>query len=68
MVTIDGKTYIEKLTDDLPFGNVCQKCAFYKTSCYNRNDFSCHSDERSDGNDVIFIRAIKELQLNVTNH
>ena len=59
MITIDGKNYIEKNTDDLPYGNVCRYCAFYKTSCYNRKDFSCHSDSRQDRQDVIFVENIK---------
>lgn len=63
MKIIDGKKYIEKSANDLPFGNVCRHCAFYKTPCYNRDDFSCHSDERKDGEDVFFILAIKPLKL-----
>jgi len=58
MITIDGKTYIEKSTDDLPFGNFCRECAFNGTPCYNRNDFSCHSDSRPDGKEVVFIRVL----------
>lgn len=54
---IDGKSYIEKSTAELPFGNACNHCAFKGTSCYNRKDFTCHSDERPDGLDVVFILA-----------
>lgn len=59
MIIIDGKAYIEKSTDDLPFGNFCRECAFYRTTCYNRDDFSCHSDSRPDGKEVIFVRERK---------
>ena len=58
MITIDGKTYAEKSTDDLPHGNFCRKCAFYGTSCYNRDDFSCHADSRLDGKEIVFVRAV----------
>lgn len=55
LIDIEGKTYTEKSTDDLPFGNACRYCAFNGTSCYDRGDFSCHSDSRDDGKDVVFI-------------
>lgn len=64
MIIIDGKEYIEKPIDKLPFTNACRYCAFsfwnnpkQKIPCYNREDFSCHSDERPDGKDVVFILA-----------
>ncbi len=59
MIIIDGKKYIEKPTTDLPFTNMCRFCAFYGTACYNRDDFSCHSDERADGIEVVFVREDK---------
>jgi len=57
MVVIDGKTYIEKSSDDLPFGNACNHCAFRGATpgCYNRLDIDCHFDSRPDGRDVVFI-------------
>lgn len=55
MITIDGNEYIEQPDTDLPFGNVCKLCAFYGTSCYDRDDFNCHADSRSNGIGVIFI-------------
>jgi len=51
---IDGVEYIEIPETEFAFGNVCLECAFYGTGCYNRRDFSCHSDERPDGIGVIF--------------
>ncbi len=58
-VNIDGKEYIEKPTEGLPFTNMCQYCDFYGTDCYNRDDFSCHSDERPDGMEVVFVGEIE---------
>jgi len=55
-VTIDGLDYIEVPEESLPFGNACKLCAFYGTSCYERDDFSCHADSRPDGIGVIFRR------------
>ncbi len=68
MIIIDGEKYIEKSIDELPFTNSCRYCAFsfwnksehMTTPCYNRDDFSCHSDSRTDGKDVVFIRAEKK--------
>jgi hypothetical protein len=42
---------------DAGFGNACRKCAFNRTACYDDKSFSCHSDSRPDGRDVIFIPA-----------
>ena len=53
-IKIDGIDYIEWPETAFSFGNVCRQCAFYGTSCYNRNDFSCHSDARLDGIGIIF--------------
>lgn len=55
IITIDGIGYIEKQESELPFGNACRHCAFYKTKCYDRDDFSCHSDARPDGQGVVFV-------------
>lgn len=63
MILIDGKKYIEKNTDELAFGNACRKCDFYGSSCYNRDDFDCHSDSRPDATDVVFVLANKSLHL-----
>jgi len=60
---IDGQEYDEKSASDIPFGNVCLKCAFYDSSCYDRTDFSCHGDERPDGLDVVFILANQKVDL-----
>ena len=66
MIIIDGKKYIEKDTTDLPFGNVCRHCALsdwnkpknkYEMLCCDRKDFSCHSDSRQDGRDVVFVEV-----------
>lgn len=58
MIEIDGKMYIEKSTDELPFGNACNHCHIRDLmECYTRHDFSCHSDSRPDGQDVVFILA-----------
>jgi len=51
---IDGIEYIEIPDTELPIGNVCLECAFYGTDCYNRNDFTCHSDARPDGIGIIY--------------
>ena len=56
-LVIDGKEYIEIPETEFPFGNVCHECAFYGTPCYNRNDFTCHSDARIDGIGVVFKAA-----------
>lgn len=53
----DGKKYKAIETSELPFTNMCTYCAFQGTSCYNRDDFSCHSDERPDGKDVVFVEC-----------
>ena len=58
IVNIDGLEYIEQPENELPFGNVCRHCDFYRTSCYNRDDFDCHSDSRPDGIGVIFVRFL----------
>lgn len=56
VIDIDGKLYIEKSTDDIPFGNACNHCDVRDMmECYTRRDFSCHSDSRPDGKDVVFI-------------
>ena len=49
-----GRTYKIIGTDRLPFGNACNYCAFKCTDCYDETDFSCHSDSRPDGRDVVF--------------
>ena len=49
---IDGKNYIESPAG---FGNACRQCAFNRTPCYNRTDFSCHGDSRKDGEDIVFL-------------
>lgn len=49
-----GREYDVVDTDDLPFGNACNRCAFQGTPCYDLLDFTCHSDSRPDGRDVIF--------------
>ena len=41
-------------TNQFPFGNACNYCAFKGTACYNETDFTCHSDSRPDGRDVVF--------------
>jgi len=56
-IKIDGIDYIEHPESELPFCNVCKRCAFYGTACYDREDFTCHSDERPDGIGVIFVLA-----------
>jgi len=59
MITIDGIDYIEQSESELPFGNACKHCAFYGKACYDREDFTCHSDERPDGIGVVFVLATK---------
>jgi len=62
MIVIDGIEYIEQSVTDLPFGNVCRHCAFYGKSCYNRDDFTCHSDSRPNGMGVVFVMANQAFQ------
>ena len=61
-IDIDGKIYIEKSTDDLPFGNACNSCALKDTACYDRLDINCHADSRPDRRDVFFVLADKQSQ------
>lgn len=56
-VIIDGKKYYEQPITHKPFSNICRGCAFYGSACYDRTDFSCHSDSRPDGIDVFFIEV-----------
>uniref|UniRef100_A0A6H2A329 Uncharacterized protein n=1 Tax=viral metagenome TaxID=1070528 RepID=A0A6H2A329_9ZZZZ len=56
-IIIDEKEYIEIPETEFPFGNVCRKCAFYGTACYDRDDYTCHSDSRADGIGVVFKEA-----------
>ena len=58
-VMIDGARYFERPDSELPFGNVCRKCAFYKTPCYDNEDFNCHADSRSNGIGVFYVLAEK---------
>ena len=55
MIVIDGKNYSEISVSAFPFGNACRQCAFLGTPCYDRTDFTCHSDARPDGQDVVFV-------------
>ena len=55
MIVIDGKNYREIPTSEFLFGNSCRHCAFFNTSCYDRADFTCHSDARPDKQDVVFV-------------
>ena len=55
MVIIDGKNYRGIPSSEIPFGNVCRHCAFFNTPCYDRTDFTCHSDARTDGQDIVFV-------------
>jgi len=55
MIVIEGKNYTEISVSDFPFGNACRHCAFFNTPCYDRTDFTCHSDARLDGQDVVFV-------------
>ena len=48
-VVIDGIKYNEVPEENITFKNVCPACAFYKTQCYDRDDFTCHADARPDG-------------------
>ena len=61
-ISIDGVDYIEQPDTELTAKNVCPLCAFYKTACYNRNDFTCHSDALPDGVGVIFVLADNPVQ------
>ena len=53
-IEIDGVLYNEIPEENVSFKNVCRSCAFYGTDCYNRDEFSCHSDSREDGKGVVF--------------
>lgn len=62
MIKIDTRNYNEIPVEAFPFGNKCSHCAFYGTGCYNRLDFSCHSDEREDGKDIVFVETKQETK------
>jgi len=57
MIDIDGKKYLEVPVEKFAFGNACNYCAFKGTDCYNRNDFDCHGDSRTDGRSIVFKEA-----------
>ncbi len=56
-ITVDGKQYYEQPITHKPLSNICRCCAFHGTECYNRADFDCHGDSRSDGMDVFFVEV-----------
>ncbi len=61
MIKIDDRNYNEVPVEAFPFGNKCNHCSFFGTGCYNRLDFSCHSDSREDERDVVFVEANPDL-------